>query len=577
MRTRLTPPALTLGADGLLASLDYADRYGSVDGPDAQAEVVFLAGCRLPADWAHRRQFRLLELGFGAATNFLATWAAWRADPARPATLDYLAVEAHPLPAATLANAHAGRPHARAAARLAEQLPPALGGVHLIELEGGRVRLLLIYAEVAAALAELTEPVDAVYLDGFAPARNPAMWTPDVLAGVRRLLVRRGRLATYAATGALKRELAALGFEVETRSGFGRKRECLAAQLMHQRPPGEPPTPPKQVHVVGAGIAGLATADALRRAGLAVRIYEQAPRPANAASRHRAVLLHPPVGPEGDLDVALKQHALLAALRQLRALGLAPRPTGVLQRLPAEQAAAWTEGLPETWAQARAEGLWLPMGGVLDAAALQAALSQRLGGVLQCGVRVSPADLEAWIAAGDAVVLASGAAPLPVDIALPLRALRGQWAQIAVHDGPRSAVVDDGYLPPLADGGAVVGSTHAIDDRELTPREADRERLLAKAARLGVAEPRLIAEGVGLRSVSVDRRPLIGALPGPGWERQGWPAPSPGMHAALGLGSRGYSYAFLAADLLGARLSGRVPALPRRLLEAIDPRRFRRR
>lgn len=577
MRTRLTPPAVTRTAEGLLASLDYADGYGSVDGPDAQAEVVFLGGCRLPTEWAHRPHFRLLELGFGAATNFLATWAAWRADPARSATLDYVAIEAHPLPAATLAAIHVGRPHARAAARLAEQLPPSLGGVHLIELEGGRVRLLLIYAEVAEALAEWSEPVDAVYLDGFAPSRNPAMWTPEVLAGVRRLLVRRGRLATYAATSALKRDLAALGFEVQTRSGFGRKRECLAAQLMHQRFPPEPPTLPKRVHVVGAGIAGLAVGAALLRAGLSVRVYEQAAQAARAASGHRAVLLHPPVGPDGDLDVALKQHALLAALRQLRALGLEPRPTGVLQRLPAEQVAAWTAGLPENWAQARAEGLWLPMGGVLDAVALQAALIQRLGGQLRCGVEVSAADLDRWIAAGDAVVLASGAAPLPVEIALPLRALRGQWAQVAVPHGPTSAVVDDGYLLPLGAGSAVVGSTHAIDERDLTPREADRERLLAKASRLGAVEPRLVAEGVGLRSVSVDRRPLIGPLPGAGWERQGWPAPLPGLYATLGLGSRGYSYAFLAAELISSRLTGRMPALPRRLLEALDPRRFRRR
>lgn len=576
MRARLTPPAVTLAADGLLASLDYADRYGSVDGPDAQAEVVFLGGCRLPADWAHRRHYRLLELGFGAATNFLATWAAWRADPARPATLDYLAIEAHPLPAATLAAIHAGRPHARAAARLAERLPPALGGIHEVSLEGGRVRLILIYAEVTEALAELSEPVDAAYLDGFAPARNPAMWSPPVLAAVRRLLVRRGRLATYASTGALKRELAALGFEVETRSGFGRKRECLTARLIHQRFPSEQPKLPTRVHVVGAGIAGLALGTALDRAGVSVTVYEQASRPAHGASRHRAVLLHPPVGPEGDLDVALKQHALLAALRQLRELGLAPQPAGVLQRLPAETAARWAEGLPSAWAQARAEGLWLPMGGVLDAQALQIALIQRLGGRLHCGVAVTATDIQRWTEAGEAVVLATGALPPPLDLSLPLRALRGQWAQLSADRLPLHALVEDGYLLPLPDGQAVIGSTHAIDDRDLRPRAEDRERLLAKAARLG-AGARIVGEGVGLRAVSVDRRPLIGALPGPGWERQGWPAPWPGIYSALGLGSRGYSYAFLAAELLIARLTGRVPALPRRLLDAIDPRRFRRR
>jgi len=79
--------------DGAPYSARYGDRYASRAGALAQAREVFLGGCGLPGRWQGRPQFVLLEVGFGLGTNFLATWEAWRDDPARCGVLHYVAVE----------------------------------------------------------------------------------------------------------------------------------------------------------------------------------------------------------------------------------------------------------------------------------------------------------------------------------------------------------------------------------------------------------------------------------------------------------------------------------------------------
>lgn len=86
-------------ADGTPYSPRFGDRYHSEHGGLDQARQVFLAGCGLPAAWAHQAQWRILETGFGLGLNFLVTWAAWRADPARPQRLHFVSCEAWPVAA----------------------------------------------------------------------------------------------------------------------------------------------------------------------------------------------------------------------------------------------------------------------------------------------------------------------------------------------------------------------------------------------------------------------------------------------------------------------------------------------
>ena len=87
--------------DGAPFSPRFGDRYHSSanHGVD-QARDAFLGGCGLPAAWAGHAQWRILETGFGLGLNFLVTWAAWRADPARPRVLHFVSCEAWPVAAA---------------------------------------------------------------------------------------------------------------------------------------------------------------------------------------------------------------------------------------------------------------------------------------------------------------------------------------------------------------------------------------------------------------------------------------------------------------------------------------------
>ena len=97
-------------ADGTPRSAAFDDVYHSAAGGPGQARQVFLAGNDLPARWRGRDRFVILETGFGTGLNFLATMAAWQADPARPARLHYLALEKHPFTRADLARLHAAWP-----------------------------------------------------------------------------------------------------------------------------------------------------------------------------------------------------------------------------------------------------------------------------------------------------------------------------------------------------------------------------------------------------------------------------------------------------------------------------------
>ena len=153
----LQPAVLEFAADGTPVSSAYGDVYHAAQGGPAQARHVFLAGNGLPARWAGRARFTVLETGFGLGLNFLSTWAAWRTDPARCARLDFVSVEKHPFQAADLARAHAGWfaawPEAAAlSAELCAAWPALTPGAHTLELAGGALRLTLLLGDACEVL-----------------------------------------------------------------------------------------------------------------------------------------------------------------------------------------------------------------------------------------------------------------------------------------------------------------------------------------------------------------------------------------------------------------------------------------
>src|SRR4051812_14589443 len=139
----------------------------------AQAQHVFLQGSGLPEAWAGRSHWRVLETGFGLGLNFLATWHAWRSDPARPRLLHFVSIEAWPVGSDDLQRSVATYPALQPLAdALAAEWRGLVPGFHRFSFESGRVLLTLCVGDVTAMLREVRFRADAVFLDGLDPAHN---------------------------------------------------------------------------------------------------------------------------------------------------------------------------------------------------------------------------------------------------------------------------------------------------------------------------------------------------------------------------------------------------------------------
>ena len=202
--------------NGVPVSTRFADPYFSITDGLAETRHVFLAGNDLPERFC--AGFHIAELGFGTGLNLLAAWKAWEESGATT-PLRFTSFEAFPMDASEMARALAVWPDlAPYAARLAAAWE---GGT---TLETDTLHLNVIIGDAAKTLPEWSGEADAWFLDGFSPARNPALWSPEILASVGDHTAMGGTFATYTAAGHVRRALQAAGFDVSRRKGFGHKR-----------------------------------------------------------------------------------------------------------------------------------------------------------------------------------------------------------------------------------------------------------------------------------------------------------------------------------------------------------------
>jgi tRNA U34 5-methylaminomethyl-2-thiouridine-forming methyltransferase MnmC len=183
---------------------------------------VFLAGNDLPRRLCDG--FHVAELGFGTGLNLLALLAAWPG----PGRLHFTSFEAFPIAAPEMARALAPFRLPQADDLVAAW---ARSGGPLRRFRLAGVEVTVVIGDARATLPRWQGRADAWFLDGFAPARNPELWEPALLAEVARHTAPGGTFATYTAAGAVRRALAEAGFAVERRPGFGSKRHMTAGRL----------------------------------------------------------------------------------------------------------------------------------------------------------------------------------------------------------------------------------------------------------------------------------------------------------------------------------------------------------
>ena len=608
-------------AQGVPYSDTFDDVYHSTAGGLGQAEQVFLAGNGLPHRWAQQASFTILETGFGLGLNFLTTWAKWRDDLQRCKQFYYISVEKFPFSAKDLQDLHQQWPQfAELSELLCKQWPPLIAGWHKLELEHG-VTLLLLFGDAHDVLPQLQANVDAFYLDGFSPAKNPELWNETIFRQLARVAKAGATLATYTVAGHVRRGLQACGFAVEKREGFGGKRQSLAGVYERRVPIRQPHYAVNRAIVIGAGIAGCAAAERLAARGWQIDVIEQEAEIAQHASGNHAGVVMPTLSLDDNLLARFSRAGFFYTLRRWQVLTdagqvLPFQRCGVLQvgrdaaHTELQQAiiekgfyppalVSWLnadEASERLGVKLARGGWWFPDGAWVQPPAYCRALltsqPQRIQLHLQRQVkRLAQLADGQWqifdahdhlIATAPVVIFANATAArdLAPCAGLPLAENRRFVSLLKTTVAPKTAAIlcGDGYLTPNVAGYAVLGASEV--GIEQTSDRHHQQNLHKLTQLLPDVDLPAITELNGRycqRPTSPDRLPLIGALASTQQNLQRPPERiqrTTGLFCALGFGARGLTWASLAGDILASQIQGEPMPVEQSLLHAVDPMRF---
>ena len=598
-------PDLEWKEEGTPVSRVFDDVYFSLSDGLEETRSVFLKPCGLPERWQHRKSFTVAELGFGSGLNFLGLLDLWLASDRRPdAWLHFVSVEKFLMTAEDAAKV-LGRWSGIRAEELIARWPVRTRGLQRIMFEQFNVTLTLYVGDVRDWLKSHEFKADAWFLDGFAPAKNESMWSENIFGELASHSAEGCRIGTYTVAGAVRRGLAAAGFEVSKAEGFGRKRERLeAVRNGPMREFCEPdifltsvsPVRPANVTVIGAGIAGASVARSFASRGVPVRVIDQENAPASGASGNPMALIMP------RLDAADTSQARFLIQSYLYALSFYRRlePGGVKPVDVCQRAQLADPPLDETWFAGdltpdqsilthKNAGMIYPekiVSALLDHPLIECAFDQNINDINK---RVDEADNQTLF------VIAAGqqSGYILKEMQLPLAGKQGQveFGRLA-NDRGVSALASGTYA--LSDGpNFLFGATFEdiSDDQAPAVNEAARSENLEGLRTLkpdwvdDVSRANLSSRA-SVRSTTPDRFPVMGAVfsaddvsealaPIRMGARVSQSAPSnPNLFVVTGLGSRGFTFAPLLAETLVSLALEAPSPLARSELELIAPVRF---
>jgi len=284
-------------------SEEFDDFYFNTDSGIEESRHVYINPNKLQQRWQkHNGSFTVLETGFGTGLNFILTWLEWVAfqenkiknssitdDNAQVSShLHFISIEKYPLDKEEIVKALKLFPQLNTLTdQLIAEYPLLIKGFHSLQFKDQSITLTLIFDDVNSALPQINGPIDAWYLDGFSPSKNPDMWTDALYSSMERLSRAGTSISTFTAACDVRRGLSASGFELTKPPGFGQKREMIQGEFMQSQGPLANPLDQikpwlkpqikaiKHIAIIGAGIAGCTTAYALARRGIKVTIIDE--------------------------------------------------------------------------------------------------------------------------------------------------------------------------------------------------------------------------------------------------------------------------------------------------------------
>ncbi|MCC5790988.1 MAG: bifunctional tRNA (5-methylaminomethyl-2-thiouridine)(34)-methyltransferase MnmD/FAD-dependent 5-carboxymethylaminomethyl-2-thiouridine(34) oxidoreductase MnmC [Legionellaceae bacterium] len=650
--TPLTPADIEW-RDGLPFSPTYQDVYFSPENGLEESRHVFIDANALIERWQllpaqGRTRFVIAETGFGTGLNFVLTWHLWRLYAPAGVQLHYMSCEKHPLRKADLEKALGRWPQFHSLQhQLLAQWPALLPGSYSLDFPQDRVHLLLLLGDAESSLRSLlasahpqeerilpTPKVDAWFLDGFAPARNAAMWSPALLGSMALLSQKGTTAATFSVARQVRDGLSQVGFQIEKRPGYGRKREMLLA-VFHEdvvacrgsrgktawHYPYRPEPAEKKAIVIGGGLAGACMAQQLALRDWQVVVIDRNALPGQGASGNPAAVLFPYFSAyDSPMSQLMHQawHFALHFYARYRTVSVAADFQGLIQftqqdqRLRAlkaflreqhelavfQDAAALSALAGVTVTEA---GFYYPEGGWIDLAAFCAQLLghpqiEWLGGQSVTTLALEQGQWTVGSHTAPVVILCAGYESIHFQQTqtLPLAGIRGQMSWLPASTDSQNLRVPlcgTGHLLPARNGMHAFGASYDRSDiRALCQTQDDKEnwdKINTMPVRLALSK-RIEQSWCGVRAVTPDYLPLLGPVIDEAKFHVAYAklrknakafipfsdTRYPGLYLCAGFGSRGAVSIPYCSRWLAGVINGEPSIFSRNLQQALSPARF---
>ncbi|WP_144395124.1 bifunctional tRNA (5-methylaminomethyl-2-thiouridine)(34)-methyltransferase MnmD/FAD-dependent 5-carboxymethylaminomethyl-2-thiouridine(34) oxidoreductase MnmC [Pleionea sediminis] len=641
--------------DGVPFSTVFNDIYFSRQDGLQETLYTFIEGNHLHKRWSSgkKSKFIITELGFGTGLNFLSTLKFWHTQNTSHSHLDYFSVEKFPLTLTDLKQAIDYWPDLNPYAKpLVKHYPLPFKGIWKIEYPQYNATLNLLWMDVVDAFEHWrtnNHQSDAWYLDGFAPAKNQDLWERQLFKEVAQCSANNSTFATFTAAGFVRRGLVEAGFNVTKRKGFGHKREMLIGTLdkinhlseqpasKHEsKPKIKPSAPwfqyqkrqvPKNIAIIGGGIAGCTTARKLADAGFSVHLFEKDNAVALGASGNSAGIYYPFLSK----DINLTTQFFLQAYHQLLhdfdyyQLNEYVRKTGVIRLQPTKddvtgllkdfkrnpETQRWFTHVspPQTHQAFEAlkdkEGLYFPCSGFVFPQKICEKLIKHKNIKVSCNADIKSLTLlesgwqllcDATTFIFDSVIVCNSFSAnhlLPQNF-LPAITVRGQTCKLNRNslpfNLPEKVICDDIYLIPQDESSLYVGATFEHNNHEEQLLTNSQDLLLEQLEKLTDSQinGQTLSGKVGFRYCSVDRLPFVGPLiqlqsakseyndlwKGKRASNYSTAEHWPGLYVNLAHGARGITSSFLCAEIIKGYISNRSMPTTERLRELVHPSRF---
>lgn len=571
--------ATTRFVDGRLYSCDYNDFYASKDAVE-ECHRVHIGPAEFAERMARSTTFTVFEFGLGAGINFLATADLFLKQAPSGARLRFFSTEARPLPQSTVEHVVSSTTSGLTLALdWVRKYPPAISGIHRRLFADHRIELTMMYCSTEDAVNDFLERdntgVDAWILDGFAPDRNPDMWSDKLLGSLAPKSSVGATATTYSVAGHVRRSLSERGFNVTKVPSLPYKRHTTLATLATGGI--EQSSTPGHATVVGGGIAGCATAGALARRGVQVEVRTPTGQVADATSAIPTAIVHARLSASSEPSSRFRVHSytysqpLVSAFPATLQCGAIQFPNSRMSKRRLNEVAnllGTNWAIPKSNTEIRElTGCSIDMHGIHFPRSLSVdggSLCENLVGhpnirVLAGWVGLQPEKDHPTIFATRSHEPFAALAP-NLEIAL-LEGQVDEFGASADHALPSVAMLIDGYIAPSKHG-IVAGSTYEYTP---WPKGISTARNLKRVVdSTGIEEWSHTGSFRAKRAITSDHLPVAGKI-------------GPDLWINLAHGSSGMTSAPYCGEIVASLILGELPPAPHSLIEVIEPGRFERR